>query len=156
MTTESLAIPASVQKEHDAIHSTLVEATSSAGRTGDAARQLATVLHPHFVREEQIALSPLGLLARLAEGTELSDSEAAVFIAMTDALRRELPGMMKEHEQIRAAVDALHRAATAEGAIRYQQLADQLALHALTEEEVLYPAALLVGDVLRARRGGSP
>ena len=30
---------------------------------------------------------------------------------------------------------------------------DPLALHAKTEEEVLYPAAILVGDVIRARLG---
>jgi hypothetical protein len=30
-------------------------------------------------------------------------------------------------------------------------LGQQLALHAQTEEEVLYPAAVLVGDIVRAR-----
>ena len=32
------------------------------------------------------------------------------------------------------------------------ELSADLALHAQTEEEVLYPAALLVGDALRRRR----
>jgi iron-sulfur cluster repair protein YtfE (RIC family) len=153
MTTDRFAIPTSIQKEHDVIHSTLVEATKAPGRVGDAARKLAEVLHPHFVREEQIALPPLGLLARLVEESEVSDSEAELILAMTDSLRRELPGMMEEHKQIRAAVDVLRQAAAAEGAIKYQELADQLALHALNEEEVLYPAAVLVGDLIRVRIG---
>jgi hypothetical protein len=48
-------------------------------------------------------------------------------------------------------VDKLRLTAHAEQAAKYEQLADQLALHAQTEEEVLSPAALLVGDILRAR-----
>ena len=32
-----------------------------------------------------------------------------------------------------------------------EHLAEQLALHAQTEGEVLYPAAVLVGDIIRAR-----
>jgi hypothetical protein len=52
----------------------------------------------------------------------------------------------------RPAVDGLRQAAVAEDAQKYQQLADQLAHHAQTEEEVLYPTAILVGDVLRARQ----
>jgi hypothetical protein len=49
-------------------------------------------------------------------------------------------------------VDGLRAAARADGSTAYEQLADQLALHAQTEEEVLYPAAVLVGDIIRARQ----
>ena len=59
--------------------------------------------------------------------------------------------MLEEHTHIRAAVEKLHAAARAEQAVRQEQLAEQLALHAQTEEEVLYPAAILVADILRAR-----
>ena len=34
---------------------------------------------------------------------------------------------------------------------KYERLANDLALHAQTEEELLYPAAILVGDIIRAR-----
>lgn len=73
---------------------------------------------------------------------------------MTDSLKGELPRMLEEHKGIRAAVKALRAAAAAEQAPKYEKLADQLALHAQTEEEVLYPAAVLVGELLRARRAG--
>jgi mono/diheme cytochrome c family protein len=143
------AIPESIQREHASIHATLVEATKASGRVGPAARALAQVLHPHFVREEEIALPPLGLLAKLT--SEKVPAGAAEILPMTDALSRELPGMLAEHVQIRVAVMALREAAAADGAVRYAQLADQLALHAQTEEEVLYPAAVLVGEVVGAR-----
>jgi hypothetical protein len=148
----TIEIPKSIQAEHEAIHSALVEATQATGRVGAAAKAVAEVLHPHFVREEQIALPPLGLLETLAAGGSPPDSDLAEVRAMTDSLRRELPGMLEEHKQIRAAVESLRLAARAAHASKYEKLADQLALHAQTEEEVLYPAAILVGDLIQARQ----
>jgi hypothetical protein len=148
-------IPESLQVEHEAIHSELVEATRASGEVGVAARRLAEVLHPHFVREEEIALPPLGLLQPLASRAAVDKSTAEATLRMTDALRAELPRMLEEHGQIRAAVEELRAAAAAAGAARFEQLAHDLALHARTEEEVLYPAAILVGDLLRARSGAN-
>ena len=142
-------IPSSIKKEHDAIHALLIEATKQPGRVGVQARVLADVLHPHFVREEQIALPPLSALAPLTR--DEMPSNVSTLLAMTDSLRAEMPTMLAEHKRIRAAVDGLRDAAKLENAKRYEGLADQLALHALTEEEVLYPAAMLVGDLIRAR-----
>ena len=144
-------IPRSVQTEHAAIHAALIDATLIADPVGAAAKELARVLHPHFVREEEIALPPLGLLARLADGTRISSAEATAVIAMSDALKRELPQMLGEHTRIRAAVDTLRRAAIAAQDTTSERLTAQLALHAQNEEEVLYPAAILVGEVIRAR-----
>ena len=147
----TIAIPQSVQIEHEAIHTALVEATKAPGPVGPAATALARVLHPHFVREEEIALPPLGLLARLAAGTHIPDAESAAALEMADALKRELPQMLEEHTRIRAAVGELRHVAIAANNAAAEELASQLALHAQTEEEVLYPAAILVGDVLRSK-----
>lgn len=152
MAPTELYVPKSVQVEHEAIHAALVEATQAAGPVGAAAKALAEVLHPHFLREEQIALPPLGLLAALAADASLSDDTVTTALAMTDSLKGELPRMLEEHKGIRAAAEALRAAAAAEQAPKYQELAERLALHAQTEEEVLYPAAVLVGEPLRARR----
>lgn len=142
-------IPQSIQAEHHAIHSALEEAQRASGRVGAAARRLARVLHPHFVREEAIALPPLGLLAPLAAGS--LPPKAAEILPLTDALERELPRMLEEHVQIRAAVEELRAAATAQGAAAQVRLAADLAHHARSEEEVLYPAAVLVGEIVRGR-----
>jgi hypothetical protein len=88
----------------------------------------------------------------LAAGDHLPETVVSEALAMTDALRAELPRMLEEHKQIRAAVDTLRQAARTEQATKYEQLAGQLALHAQTEEEVLYPVAVLVGEIIRARR----
>jgi hypothetical protein len=68
VTDHQIQIPESMRVEHGEIHAELVRATSAPGPVGDAARELARVLHPHFVREEQIALPPLGLLAPRSGG----------------------------------------------------------------------------------------
>jgi len=149
MSPNKIEIPKSVRTEHDAIHDTLKEAARTTGRVGPAAQELARILHPHFVREEEVVLPPLGLLARLASGDFTADM--ADVLPMTDALKRELPQMLEEHKAIRAAVENLRVAARADNSDKYERLANDLALHAQTEEELLYPAALLVGDIIRAR-----
>jgi hypothetical protein len=150
-TKPAVEIPRSMQVEHETIHAALVAATKHRGRIGQAARDLADVLHPHFVREELIALPPLGLLARLASNATVTETEAAQTLEMTDSLQRELPRMLEEHKRIRAAVERLRAVAQSAAAMKVVELSDDLALHAQTEEEVMYPAAVLVGEVLRAR-----
>jgi hypothetical protein len=145
----TLTIPQSLQTEHRAIHNALEEATQVAGPVGAAARELAAVLSPHFTRENEIALPPLGLVAPLAAGETPAGMEEA--LAMTDALRKELPRMLQEHTQIRTATEKLRTVARQEKAAAYEQFAEDLASHARSEEEVLYPAAILVGDIIRAR-----
>lgn len=148
-TIEPIAIPESMRAEHGEIHAALERATQAPGRVGEAARALAKVLHPHFVREEQIALPPLGLLAPLARG-EFTPEMLAV-LPMTDSLRAELPRMLREHEAIRAATVRLGEVARSERNASAARLAEQLALHAKSEEELFYPAAVLVGDIVRDR-----
>jgi hypothetical protein len=147
MQPSNIRIPESIRVEHEKIHTELVRATKLPGRVGAAARELAAVLHPHFVREEQIALPPLGLLAPLARGE--SDSAMRAVLPMTDSLRAELPRMLEEHKAIRAATLRLGEVARAEKNEAVIQLAEQLKMHAQSEEELFYPAAVLVGDLVR-------
>ena len=70
---------------------------------------------------------------------------------MSDALRKEYPRMLEEHKQIRAATERVRDLARKEKATVHEHFAERLAAHARTEEEVLYPAAILVGDIIRTR-----
>jgi hypothetical protein len=141
-----------MRQEHAQIHEGLVAATGQAGAVGEAARALADLLDPHFAREEQIALPPLGLLEPLARG-EYEPSMSEV-LPMTDALESEWSQMLREHEAIAAAGARLEEVARAEGNIEVERLAHTLQVHALTEEEVNYPAAVLVGRVVRMQQEG--
>jgi hypothetical protein len=68
---------------------------------------------------------------------------------MTDALERELPQMLKEHEGIRTAAAKFRAAAEKAGRADYVRFSDGLAAHARQEEEILYPAAILVGRYVK-------
>ena len=72
---------------------------------------------------------------------------------MTQRLKAELPAMLAEHEQIVGALDKLRAAARESGLAEYERFADALVLHAQTEEQVLYPAAIVVGEYIAARSG---
>lgn len=146
-----IEIPEAMRVEHQHLHEALLEAAEASGRTGEAAREVARVLHPHFVREEEIALPPLGLLAELAAGG--ADPEMAAVLPLTDAMEAELPGMLEEHARIRTAVEALAAAAAEENQPDAARLAEGILLHAQVEEEVAYPAAILVGKIVKMRLG---
>lgn len=144
-----LEIPRSLREEHEQIHEALLAAMEAPGEIGEAARELAEILHPHFVREEQIALPPLALLEPLARGA--FEPWMRDVLPLTDSLAAELPQMLGEHEAIGAAAARLEEVARAGGAAEVERLARALQLHARSEEEVFYPAAILVGEIVRMR-----
>ena len=89
------------------------------------------------------------VLAPLAAGRAPDTMLAAA--DLSDRLRKEMPRMLEEHKAIRAAVGKLRAVAQTERHAGAEAFAEQLTLHAQMEEEVLYPAAMLVGDLVRAR-----
>lgn len=142
-------IPLPLQNEHEALHERLRLATQAGGEVGEAAKTLAQLMHPHFIKEDEFALPPLGLLAALARG-EWS-AEMAEVLTLTDQLEAELPQMLAEHEGIVAALKTLRDAASRTGRSDIVAFAEALTEHARTEEEVMYPAAVLVGQLVRQR-----
>jgi len=140
-------IPPSLKSEHEELHAELVKAIQVGGKIGEAAQSVAEVLHPHFVKEEEYALPPLGLLGLLSEGKVLPEMKNV--FSMTDKLKRELPQMLEEHKAIVGKLKGLVEAAKKEGRMEFAHFAEKLTLHAKTEEEVLYPASLLIGDCLK-------
>ncbi len=142
-------IPQSLKSEHDELHAELARATQMKGSIGESAKAVAKVLHPHFVKEEEYALPPLGLLSSLAEGKITPDMKNA--LDMTDKLKSELPVMLEEHKAIIASLKLLVKAAKKENKKEYVNFADKLILHAKMEEEVLYPASLLIGEYLKLK-----
>jgi hypothetical protein len=140
-------IPTPLHQEHEALHDELRRATQADGEVGGAARELARLMHPHFVKEDEIAQPPLGLLGALARGE--SDAAFDDVLALTDRLEAELPAMLEEHRSIVDALQRLQAAAERAGRDDIVAFAKQLTQHARTEEEVMYPAARLVGRHVR-------
>ena len=59
--------------------------------------------------------------------------------------------MLHEHKLIVEALQVFLRAASAEQHSGYARLAQKLILHAQLEEEVLYPASIVVGEYVRLK-----
>ena len=147
----SVKVPEALKVEHHDLHDELSRLTKLPGRVGQAARAVATLLHPHFVKEEQYALPPLGLLREVAQGVVIKEMRGV--LVLTERLKAELPMMLAEHKLVVDALDELIRAAAAEKQPAAARFAEKLRLHAETEENVLYPAAILLGEYVRARLG---
>jgi hypothetical protein len=143
--------PYLLKAEHEELHTMLKHATQLPGKTGEAAKNVAELMHPHFLKEEEFALPPLGLLSALASG-KLSEEMKQV-VPLTDKLKKELPEMLAEHKQIVAALNILIQNAKTENHPDVTSFAEKLILHAQTEEEVSYPTALLIGDYIKLRLG---
>ena len=147
-----LAAPPAIHEEHKHLLEQLEAAIQSGGSTESAAKKVQDVLSPHFREEEAYALPPLGLLDPLARGQALSADQVREAIHMADQLRRNYSQMIHEHQEIHKALEALASAARAEHKQDAVAFAEQLMLHANNEEQVLYPATLLIGKYLQLKQ----
>jgi len=141
----SLQIPASLLNDHEVIRATLKRAMREPGATGESARRVMQILEGHMMREEKFAFPPLGLLPALARG----ERPAALADALdrVKGLRRQIAQMKDEHRQISDALRRLAQDAQGEGKSDYVALAEDMLKHQHLEEEVIYPAAMLVGEL---------
>jgi hypothetical protein len=102
-------IPKTMEMEHEEPRKELQKATAEIGATGSAAKQVASILHPHFVKEEDFALPPLGSLSSLAKGKVTPDMKD--ILLMTDKLKSDLHQMLEEHKKIAETLERLVAAA---------------------------------------------
>jgi iron-sulfur cluster repair protein YtfE (RIC family) len=140
----SLQIPDSLRGDHDSLRARLKRVMRESGQVGELAQRVMQVMDGHMMREEKFALKPLGLLKLIGRGETPRDLADA--LEMVRGLKREMPQMVDEHRQIAELLRLLASAAAAEGKHEYVALAEELILHAHLEEDVLYPAAMLVGE----------
>jgi len=144
-------IPEPLKREHEKLHDELRKATKEGGVVGDAAKALAKLMHPHFVKEDTYALPPLGLLPLVAKGSVTPDM--AEVLKLTDQLQQDLGQMLSEHRAIVVALRKLADSARRENKLEYVTFAERLIAHAETEELVMYPTALLIGEYVRLKLG---
>jgi hypothetical protein len=149
-----LSVPPAIKTEHEHLHHELEAAIASGGKTGAQARKVAAVLLPHFHEEEAYAMPPLGLLESLARTQPVEETQARQAIEMADRLRQEYGKMLKEHQALTVELRALAAAAREEAKPDQARFAEQLIVHAQNEEQVLYPATLVIGEYLKLRQQG--
>jgi hypothetical protein len=142
-------IPLPLKNEHEELHEMLRKATKEPGELGDSAKAVAKLMHPHFVKEEEYALPPLGLLRDLSQGKVTPEMKDV--LVLTDKLKADLKQMLAEHKLIVDALEKLSTAAKKADKMEYAKFAEALKLHAQTEEEVSYPTAILIGEYVKEK-----
>lgn len=136
-------LPSAIQREHDQLHRDLARLLRREGEVGKAARVVAAKLHSHFESEEAYGLPPLGALQTLATGEVSADMKPLA--EKSRLLKAKLPQMLKEHREIVQALERLRAAGKAAGQEDVEEFVDALSQHARFEEEVLYPASIVIG-----------
>jgi len=142
-----LGISKAMEEEHEELHAALAKATKMRGKVGEAAKKVAEVLHPHFEKENEIALPVIGVARELAEGKTSPDFPKA--LELCDKFKAEYEKMLQEHVEIVRTLDALGKVAETYKKKDVLEFVRKLKNHAKTEEDLTYPAVLMVGKLLQ-------
>lgn len=142
--------PKAIKNGHENLCSELQTIVNFGGKIGEKAKFLEKDMYPHFEKEEKYALPPLGLLLALSEGNWDIDSNVA--IEMADMLQLKLSELKNEHENILMALQGFRTVAHEENIPIAKQFVKDLMLHIEVEDQVLYPATILIGNYLRHLR----
>jgi hypothetical protein len=146
--------PSSLHHEFQRIEADLDSATGVPGRLGATARQLAGLVETHFVRQQELVLPPLGLLLPLAHRSMSRDM--ATLLPLIDRLRHELPRLLDEHLKIAHGFDELAGLARLARRPDLVRLSQDVGSYAVIREQIVYPAALVAGDLLRLKLQRGP
>ncbi len=142
-------VPSTILKEHTDLLSQMQAFTSFKDSTGQVARRLYEVMQHHFGEEEDFVLPPLAVLPLLASGQVPERHEE--ILLLTEKLKTQLSHMNAEHQMIKVHVGELNQAAANEGHSIPAAFEENLRRHAQTEEEIFFPAAILVGEFLKLK-----
>ena len=132
-------------------HEELMEEISAAskldGPVGSAAREVEWLLRPHLRNEEELAVPALEALRAVVRRAR--PKELRVMAEMTDRLQHEMSDIAAQHAVIVLALEGLAAAAELAGDQSHLKLARKLDDYMKLEETVIYPATVLVGDIVR-------
>ncbi len=146
-------VPEALRQRHEAFREEFGRATKEKGKVGDAARAIEKLADAHFAKAKE-AFAPLALLPQLSEGKVSPEMRKAV--PMAERLKANLPQIRREHRELVAGLKKLAEAAREEGKTEYVRFSERLIWHIQEEEEVLYPAVLLVGEHVKGKLGKEP
>lgn len=139
--------PDSIKNGHDNLCLELKEIIALGGNIGEKAQLLNNVMIAHFQKEEKYAFPPLGLLLALSEGHWELDADEAIKIS--ENLKSKLLDLKSEHENISEALHNLRTVANEENNPKVKQFIKDLMIHIDIEDQVLYPATILIGNYLK-------
>lgn len=148
-------IPGSLKAEHENLYQRLNRAARVQGAVGDAAILAFKQFEPHIRKEEEFALPELDVLPSLAQ-KEQNVQELSGVLKLCDKLQRQMAVLLEEHDHIRELLQRLNDVAMREQKLEYANLAKELMQHLEREEQIIYPAAILVGEYVHLKLYGPP
>lgn len=136
-----------LKAKHDELMDEVAAASKQDGPVGSAAREVEWLLRPHLRKEEELALPALEALRAVVRRARPKELQAMAKV--TERLQHEMADIAAQHAVIVLALEGLASAAELAGDESDRKLARKLADYAKMEETVIYPATILVGDIVR-------
>ena len=142
-------IPGPVKEEYEALYWKLNEAARVRGEVGHAAMAAFRHVQSHYLKDQEFALPPLKLLPTVA--ADNVNEEIDNIRTMCDRLKRNLPQLIAEDNQIIEELSLLADVADREQKPEYHDLARRFIKFLELEKGVLYPSVILMGEYVRAQ-----
>lgn len=142
-------IPQSQIIEHEENLGHLTMLAARPGPVGAVARRAIALFKQHNVREYEYVLPPLTLLPYLADGKVTPDMQWA--LDMCDRVRADREVIFDEHARMIEILNELQFVGQQAHDTEAVDFAKAAAVDALNDSEILEPAVMMIGDVLRAK-----
>ncbi len=142
-------IPGVLLQEHDEIRTELKRAVLEHGPIGEAAKHVARLCLPHLDLEEKEVFPAFAILRQLV--LDHWRPEMKQIAPMVFHFSQHSDDLIHQHQKIIAAIENLWEAAYEDGNGEIANFARHLASHERMEDEVLYPALILIGKYLQEK-----
>lgn len=142
-------VPSSIKKTHATLLDQIHEMTLYKDSSSIVAIKLEVLMQHHFKEEEDFILPPLGLLPLLAAGQLPAPSKELLLFC--ENIKPQLTHMSVEHQLIKAYIEELKQTCLEENRPAIIAFEKEVIKHAVSEEEVFFPAAILVGEYLKLK-----
>jgi hypothetical protein len=144
-----LNVPKALLHGHDEARAELVRATMEGGRIAKAGKRVAGLCLPHFEHEEKDVFPVLALLPYLEQGNLRPEMMDVMPLILNFRAKRD--AMNDHHQLIASAIEDLLQAAHKEKNREIAEFAYNLRVHERIEDEVIYPAVVLIGKYLQEK-----
>ena len=142
-------VPSSIKTSHVYLLEQILKMTLFKDSSGRVAIKLEELMQHHFKEEEDFILPPLGLLPSLAKDQVPEQSKE--LILLSENVETQLDHMSAEHQLIQAFLEELKQASNKENLPEIIEFENEVIKHASSEEEIYFPASILIGKYLKLK-----
>ncbi len=142
-------VPSSIKQKHEYLLEQAHKMTLFNDDSTPIALKLEEMMQHHFKEEENFILPPLGLLPMLAN--DQMPAQSKEIILLCEKMKSQMDHMSAEHQLIKAYIDELKQASSKENLPEIIEFETEVFKHAISEEEVFFPTAVLIGEYLKLK-----